>query len=63
MSWAGGCRREGQGRMPFCSGHPGPFNETEDTGGKDGTLDESFGLGALFIPQIHLSLALSMSLF
>lgn len=46
--------------MPFCSGHPGSFNETKDTGGKDWTQEESFGLGALFIPQIHLSLALSL---
>lgn len=48
--------------MPFCSRHPGSFSETKDTGGKDWTQDESFGLGALFIPQIHLSLALSVSL-
>ena len=47
--------------MPFCSRHPGSFSETKDTGGKDWTQDESFGLGALFIPQIHLSLALSVS--
>lgn len=53
MSWAGGVREGGSGQNALLLRQPGSFSETEDTGGKTGHKDESFGFGSIVYSPEH----------